>query len=105
MSHFDLSEFGTFYIEQCQRVLDGTWVSQNEVRLLDTPLGELRDNVPKDARDAVTAVTAKFDSGEISVYEGPLVDNTGEERLAAGASLDSLGAYAIDWAVEGVTGV
>ena len=105
VSHFDLSEFGTFYIEQCQRVLDGTWTSQNEVRLLDTPLGALGDNVPQAARDAVADVTAKFDSGALSVYEGPLVDNTGEERLAAGASLDSLGAYAIDWAVEGVTGV
>ena len=105
VSHYDLSEFGTFYIEQCQRVLDGTWTSQSEVRLLDTPLGALGDNVPQGARDAVADVTAQFDSGALNVYEGPLVDNTGEERLAAGASLDSLGAYAIDWAVEGVKGV
>ncbi len=105
MSHFDLSEFGTFYTEQCQRMLDGTWTSQDQVWLLDTPLGELGDNIPQDVRDAVADVTAKLDSGEVNVYEGPLVDNTGEERVAAGEVVDSLGAYAIDWAVEGVSGV
>ena len=50
-------------------------------------------------------VGAKLDSGELHVYEGPLNDNEGNERLAAGETLDSLQAYAIDWPVDGVTGI
>ncbi len=105
VSNFDLSEFGPFYTEQCRRVLDGTWRSQDEVRLLDTPLGAWGPNVPQDVQDAVAEVSTKLRSGEMGVYDGPLVDNTGTERVVAGESIDSLGAYAIDWAVEGVSGI
>ena len=105
VSHFDLSEFGPFYIEQCQHVLDGTWVSQDEVRLLDTPIGDWGPNVPQDVQDAVADVAAQLDSGALHVYEGPLNDNEGNERLAAGETLDSLQAYAIDYPVDGVSGI
>ncbi len=105
VSHFDLSEFGPFYTEQCQRVLDGTWVSQDEVWLLDTPIGDFGPNVPQDVQDAVHAVGAQLKSGELHVYEGPLNDNEGNERLAAGETIDSLGAYEISWPVDGVTGI
>ena len=105
VNNFDLSEFGTFYIEQCQRVLDGTWVSQDHVWLLDTPLGAWGPNVPQDVQDAVAAEAARIDSGELNVYEGPLYDNEGTLRLAEGETLSSLDAYAITYPVEGVTGV
>ena len=105
VSNFDLSEFGTFYIEQCQRMLDGTWVSQDNIWLLDTPLGAWGPNVPKDVQDAVAEVAAKLDSGELNVYEGPLYDNEGTLRLAEGETLDSQAAYAMTYPVEGVSGV
>ncbi len=105
VSHYDLSEFGPFYTEQCQRVLDGTWVSQDEVWLLDTPIGDWGPNVPQEVQDAVADVTARFDSGELHVYEGPLHDSSGNLRLAEGETLNSLEAYAIDYSVEGVSGV
>ena len=104
-SHFDLSAFGPFYTQQCQAVLDGTWAAPSEVVLLDTPLGDFGDEVPQEVQDAVNEAAAAIASGELQVYAGPLVDNTGTERVAAGESIDSLGAYAVDWAVEGVTGI
>ena len=105
VSHFDLSEFGPFYTEQCQRVLDGTWVSQDHVWLLDTPIGDFGPNVPQDVQDAVAEAGAKLDRGELHVYQGPLNDNEGTQRLAEGETIDSLDAYAIDWPVDGVTGI
>ena len=105
VSHFDLSEFGPFYIEQCQRVLDGTWVSQDHIWLLDTPIGDWGPNVPQDVQDPVADVAAKLDSGELNVYEGPLYDNEGTLRLEEGETLDSIEAYAITYPVEGVSGV
>ena len=105
MSNFDLSAFGPFYTAQCQQVLDGTWSAPSEVVLLDCPRGDFGDEVPQDVQDQVTAVAAQIESGELNVYEGPIVDNQGNEVLAEGETIDSLGAYAIDWAVEGVTGI
>ncbi|MEQ8716655.1 MAG: BMP family ABC transporter substrate-binding protein [Acidimicrobiales bacterium] len=104
-SNFDLSEFGPFYTEQCQAVLDGTWAAPSEVVLLDTPLGAWGPEVPQDVQDTVAASAASLASGELSVYEGPLVDAAGNEVLAEGETIDSLGAYAVDFAVEGVTGI
>jgi hypothetical protein len=39
------------------------------------------------------------------VYTGPLADVEGNEVVAAGTTIDSLGAYAVNFALEGVTGV
>lgn len=104
LNNYDLSEFGNFYTRQCQAVLDGTWATRTDVEMLDSPLGQWGPEVPQDVQDAVAAAAAKIASGELNVYEGPLVDTSGTERVAAGASLDSVGAYAVDWAVEGVSG-
>ena len=105
VSNYDLSEFGPFYIDQCQKVLDGTWTTSDQVILLDTPLGDWGPNVPADVQTAVADAEAKISSGELNVYQGPLSDNSGEQRVAAGDVIDSLGAYAVDFAVEGVSGV
>ncbi len=105
VNNYDLSQFGTFYTSQCQAVLDGTWAAPSEAVLLDTPLAAWGAEVPADVQTQVEAAAAKLKSGELQVYAGPLVDNKGTERLAAGQTLDSQGAYAIDYAVEGVTGV
>lgn len=105
VNNFDLSALGPFYTAQLQAVLDGTWAAPGEVVLLDTPLGAFGAEVPQDVQDQVNDVAAKLASGELSVYTGPLVDTSGNEVLAAGATIDALGAYAIDFAVEGVTGV
>lgn len=104
-AHFDLSAFGPFYTEQCQAVLDGTWSAPSEVVLLDTPLGEWGDEVPQEVKDAVADAASAIAAGDLDVYAGPLVDTSGTERVAAGDAIDSFGAYAIDWAVEGVSGV
>ncbi len=105
VSNFDLSAVGTFYTEQLQAVLDGTWAAPSEVVLLETPLGAFGDEVPQEVQDQVNAVWEQLQSGELVVYTGPLVDVDGNEVLAAGETIDSLGAYAIDFVLEGVTGV
>ena len=72
------------------------------------------DRIPQwrpkpDRPDAIAALVAdaeaKIKSGELNVYEGPLNDNDGNEVVAAGAVIDSLGSYAVDFAVEGVSGI
>ena len=104
VNNFDLAAFEGFYTEQMQSMVDGTWKASPEVVLLDCPLGEWGDEVPQDVKDAVAAVGAKLASGELSVYQGPLNDNKGNEVVAAGKTLDSKAAYSVAFAVEGVSG-
>jgi hypothetical protein len=104
VNNYDLSAWGPFYTEQVQAVLDGSWTAPKEVVLLDCPLGEWGDKVPQEVKDAVEEAKGKLDGGA-AVYTGPLKDTKGTERLPAGQTLDSLSAYAIDWAVEGVQGL
>ena len=97
-------EWGDFYIEQTQKVLDGTWTSQDEVRLLPLSLGEWGDNVPQKVKDAVAAADEDLGTAP-TPYVGPLVDDHGTERVAAGETLTPAEAYAIDWGLKGQSGV
>lgn len=93
-----------YYVEQAQAVLDGTWTSQDEVRLLPLSLGEWGDNVPQEVIDAVTAAESDVPEGS-TPYVGPLTDSQGNEVVADGQTLTPVEAYAIDWGLEGVSGV
>lgn len=104
VNNFDLTNFAGFYEEQMGAVANGSWKASATPVLLDCPLGAWGDEVPQDVQDAVAEVAAKLESGELVVYQGPLVDNKGNEVLAAGETLDSQGAYSVAFAVEGVTG-
>jgi hypothetical protein len=75
-----------------------------EATLLDCPLGEWGAEVPQEVKDAVAAVAAQLESGEVVVYTGPLMDNQGNEVVADGATIDAAGAYSVNFALEGVTG-
>jgi basic membrane protein A len=93
-----------FYVEQAQAVLDGTWTSQDEVRLLPLELGEWGDNVPQEAIDAVAEAESTIPPGE-TPYVGPLEDDQGNEVVPEGETLTPVEAYAIDWGLPGVSGV
>ena len=107
VNNFNLDGFGPFYTSQVEAVLNGTWAppAKPEPFLLDCPLGEWGDQVPQEVQDAVAEVDKQILSGDLHVYEGPLVDNTGVERLPAGEFLDEQDAYLMSYAVEGVSGI
>ena len=106
VNNFNL-DWGPFYTSQIQAILNGTWATpaKPEPVLLDCPLGEWGDQVPQEVRDAVAEVDKQILSGDLHVYEGPLVDNTGVERLPAGEFLNEQESYMMDYAVEGVSGI
>ncbi len=97
-------DWRAYYVAQAQKVLDGTWKPTTEVALLPLNLGSWGDKVPQDVQDAVAQVKSQIDAG-FNPYMGPLTDDKGTVRLQAGQSLSEVQAYAIDWAVQGVTGV
>jgi hypothetical protein len=93
-----------FYVEQATAVLEGTWASQEEVRLLPLSLGSWGDNVPQEVQDAVAAADDALGDAA-TPYVGPLTDDQGNEVVAEGQTLTPAEAYAIDWGLEGVSGV
>ncbi len=62
--------------------------------------------VSDEAKAAADAALAKFMSGDMVVYEGPIKDNTGKEIIPAGKSYSQTDIWleSMDWLVEGVVG-
>jgi basic membrane protein A len=98
--------WGAYYQERIQAVIDGKWTTgeywggmKEGIVGLDT----MTALVPKDVQDQVTAL---FDTmkneGNAFVFKGPIKDNTGAEKVAAGASLDKTGQMSMEWYVAGV---
>ena len=98
-------DFGPYYLEQANAALAGTWTAKTQPDLLPLDLGGWGDNVPAEVSAAVDVLRPQLLDGTLNPYTGPIVDNTGTERLKEGESLDDQQAYLIDWAVEGVSGV
>ena len=99
-----LLDWRDFYVEQATAVLNGTWTSQSEVRLLPLSLGDWGDNVSQEVQDAVAQADSDLGAA-VTPYIGPLNDDQGNEVVPAGTTLTPAEAYAIDFGVEGVSGV
>lgn len=97
--------WGPYYVEQVQRVMDGTWepesywggLNDNIVAL--APLTEL---APEEAAEIVAEMQAKFATGETDVFVGPIYDNQGNLKVEEGQKLTDEEMLSLDWFVEGV---
>jgi simple sugar transport system substrate-binding protein len=99
--------WGDFYTRTAQAVLAGTWKS-GEVR------GGLKEGMVKMSplNAAIPADTAKlFDlkkaalvGGEIKAFQGPIKDQSGALKVAAGKELSLADLKGMNWYVQGVEG-
>jgi len=60
--------------------------------------------VPDDAVKLVNAAKQELASGKRQVFQGPLRDNKGVERVKAGEAFPLTELRRMDWLVEGVVG-
>ena len=60
--------------------------------------------VPKDVQDQVMKVEADIKAGKFHPFTGPVKDNEGKERIAAGKTIDDATLNRMDYYVEGVQG-
>jgi basic membrane lipoprotein Med (substrate-binding protein (PBP1-ABC) superfamily) len=99
--------WGNLYTRFARQVMDGTWKSENilgglgDDYLAIAPFGPA---VPDDAVKQVNAVKQEFASGKRQVFQGPLRDNKGVERVKAGEAFPLTELRRMDWLVEGVVG-
>jgi basic membrane lipoprotein Med (substrate-binding protein (PBP1-ABC) superfamily) len=99
--------WGELYTRFAKQVMDGTWKSENK-------LGDLKSDyltiapfgpaVPSDAVKLVNTKKQDFVSGKLNVFQGPIKDNKGVERVKSGDAWPMTQLGKMDWLVEGVIG-
>ena len=90
-----------------QSVIDKTWkpiflrCKMSDGCMALAPFGPA---VPQAVQDKVKQTLADLDSGKIVVFQGPLTDQNGVVKVAAGATLSENDMGSLDWFVPGVVG-
>ncbi|WP_442886087.1 BMP family ABC transporter substrate-binding protein [Desulfotomaculum sp. 1211_IL3151] len=99
--------WGPYYVDTIKAIQDGTWksneywgpMSDNVVGL--APYGPM---VSEDIKQLVETKKQELIEGKFDVFNGPVKDQTGKERIAAGQTMSDADMLSIDWFVEGVDG-
>lgn len=99
--------WGPYYTKVVQSVIDGTWKSESysggfEDGMVDiAPLGS---SVPEETKKLVEDAQAKIKAGELDIFKGPILDQSGATKVAEGTSLTLDEILVMDWLVKGVEG-
>jgi simple sugar transport system substrate-binding protein len=88
--------------------MDGSWkgntVTRWGVAEGQNDLVKIPEVVPADVKAKVDELKAGMKAGTFEVFTGPILDNTGKERLAKGTAADDEWRGKIDFYVKGVEG-
>ena len=99
--------WGPFYTEMIEQIKAGTWKSQFYWPGLDkgvVDIAPFASMVPEDVRKTVLAKKADIASGAYKVFTGPIKDQTGAEKVPAGAVMADADLLGFNWFVQGVVG-
>ena len=103
-----LWDWGIYYTEQVQKIIDGTWKSENywghghrDEGIVK--LDKLSANCAEGTEEAIQKAQEEIDNGK-HVFAGPLKDNEGNVRVQEGATMTDDEMLSMDWFVEGVIG-
>ncbi len=100
-------QWGDYYTKTVGDALAGRWkpeivwggIKEGMIRL--APFNPV---VPKATQDLVNKTAADIGAGKFHPFTGPIRDNEGKERLAAGIVMDDATLSKMDYYVEGVQG-
>lgn len=99
--------WGDFYTRVTSSVIDGSWTnspmwdSMAKGVLAIAPLGKM---VSEDIAAKVAARRAEMAAGTFHPFQGPVRDQSGAERIAAGEIIADKDLYSMNWYVQGVEG-
>ena len=97
--------WGDFYTRTVKAVAAGTWKPESiwgGYKEGMVSLAPLSPAVPADVKTMVTGIESKLKAGTFHPFTGPIVDQSGKERLAKGAVIDDVALGKMDYFVEGV---
>jgi basic membrane protein A len=100
--------WGVYYIDEINKALDGSWTGDRQAHLgikegvvVLTPLNPV---VPADVARQFESKKQAIIAGSLTPFAGPIMDNSGTLKVAAGTSVSLDDLMAINWYVEGVDG-
>jgi basic membrane protein A len=99
--------WGQYYVATMKDVLDGTWETHQYWGGLADGAVELAPFSPKvtdDAKALVEEEEQRILGGDWDVFCGPINDQDGNEKVAAGECMSDGDMLGMDWFVEGVVG-
>jgi len=100
-------QWGAYYTKAVQDAMSGTWKPGNTwggIKEGMIKMAPFNPVVPKDTQDLVNKTAADIGSGKFHPFTGPIKDNEGKERLAAGKVITDADLSKMDYYVEGVQG-
>lgn len=100
-------QWGDYYTKTAKAVAAGTWKPDSVwggIKDGMIKLAPLNPVVPKDVADLVAARQKDIVDGKLRPFQGPLKDNSGKERVAAGKWMSDDEMQKMDFYVEGVQG-
>ncbi len=101
-------DWSNYYKKSIKEVMDGSWkgdiVTRWGVPEGQNDLIKISDAVPADIKTKVEETKAAIKAGTFEVFTGPIMDNTGKERLAKDAKADDEWRGKVDFFVKGVEG-
>ena len=100
-------DWGPYYTKQVQAAIDGTWKAGSYYGdLADgfTNIAPFGKRVTDETRTAIEAKKSEIIEGSFNEFQGPIVDQSGAERVKAGEIMDFGEQMSIMWFVKGVEG-
>ena len=100
-----VDHWGPYYAATVQSVLDGTW-KQGDVwggmKEDFVEMAPFNPKMPDDVKAAAQKIVDGTKDGSYKVFTGPIRDQSGAEKIAAGAAIPDGDLLKMDWYVEGV---
>jgi len=102
-----IADWGPYYVQAVGEALDGSWKTDRRIWGVKEGLNSLvkiSDKVPADVKAQVEKLAAGLKDGSFAAFTGPILDNTGKERLPAGQMAPQEWLDKVDFYVQGVEG-
>jgi basic membrane protein A len=102
-----LWHWGPYYVEVVKQVRAGSWKSADDWWPISTGIAALSPYgpaVPETVKTLVAQRQQEINAGRTDVFWGPIKDQSGQVRIAAGEKASDDALLSMDWFVEGVVG-
>jgi simple sugar transport system substrate-binding protein len=95
-----------YYIKRIADVMAGTWKSTDTWGGFDSGMLGMSPfkNMPADVAATATKLEADIKAGTNKVFVGPILDQSGATKVAAGVTMDDGALNQMQWLVQGVEG-
>lgn len=99
--------WGPYYIKATKDALEGTWTTGQAwwgVKEGAIDIVSIAEDVPAETKARIDEVKKGLTDGSFAIWKGPIMDNTGKEKLAKDAVADDKFLGGINFFVKGVEG-